>query len=78
MPKQRRIGQTITAVDDTDTSSERYKILKNREYRFKELLGEEVEDHQLDRLVNSSIDYWDLDRLLKKGCEPEVALDILL
>ena len=78
MPKQRRIGRTIKQVEDTNISSEEYKILKNRRYRFKELLGENVEENQLDVLVNSKVDYWDLDNLLKKGCDPELAMDILL
>ncbi len=78
MPKQRRLRGTINQVEDTDISSEEYKVLKNRRYRFKELLGENAEDHQIEILVNSKVDYWDLDDLLKKGCDPELAMDILL
>lgn len=57
--------------------TEKKKINKNRNYRFRELLGEDIEELELERIVNSDIDYWDLDKLIKNGCEPNLAIEIL-
>lgn len=78
MPKKTRIGRIIKQVEDTDISPEEHNLLQNRRYRFKELVGESVEEHRIEFLVQSDVDYWDLDNLLKKGCDPDTAIAILL
>lgn len=80
MPRNRKIKKinSVRKINmDEDLSPEALKLQINRTYRFKELLGDDYNEEDLHKIVNSKIDYWDLDNLLKNGCQPEVALKIL-
>lgn len=78
MPKKIKFSGKLQKMIDVEQLPETDSILKNRIYRFKELLGEDSSEEQLASLVYSKVDYWDLDKLLKSGCEPDLAIKILL
>jgi len=78
MPRKVKSFKTAKAVMEVETSPEDIRILKNRIYRFKDLLGKDYDEDKLSRLVYSNVDYWDLDKLLRNGCDPELAIEILI
>jgi ferredoxin-fold anticodon binding domain-containing protein len=76
-PRKVKKFKTVRPIMEVEIPTESSKLLKNRIYRFKELLGPDAEEWQVDHLAHSEIDYWDLDKLLKNGCDPELAIEIL-
>jgi hypothetical protein len=54
------------------------KLKINRHYRFTKALGEDFPNEDILLLIESEVDYHDLEKLLKRGCSKELSIKILL
>ncbi len=78
MPKKIKNVKKIKESRDIDLSPEETRLYENRVYRFKDILGREWPKEQINALVDSTVDYHDLEELVKNGCSPELAIKILI
>lgn len=77
MPKRVKNFRKIMEMPEAQIDPESRKLQTNREYRFREILGEDFPPERIFQLVESKVDYHDLEELVKSGCPPVLALDIL-
>lgn len=55
------------------------KLVENKRYRFKEALGSDWPEEDIETLANrNDVSPWDLENLLKQGCPPRTAVKILI
>lgn len=57
---------------------ERENLLMHKRFNFRNLLGEDWPLEEIDLLIESGVDYHDLEKMLKNGCPKELAVKILL
>lgn len=53
-------------------------LLENRRYRFRELLGENWPEDDIESLARGNEYPGKLEKMLKEGCPPRTALKILI
>ncbi len=78
MPKKIKNIKKIKEARNIDLSPQELRLIENREYRFKDILGRDWPKEQINSLVDSTVDYHDLEELVKNGCSPELAIKILI
>lgn len=59
-------------------SPENKKLYDNRVFRFNEIIGGAVSKKEFQKVIDSDIDYWDMQNLIENGCSPELAIKILI
>lgn len=78
MPKKANNIKNVRRTMEKEVITESKKLANNRTYRFKQILGKDWPDENILSLVESGVDYWDLEKLVNKGCSPELAIQILI
>lgn len=77
MPKKVGNIKKVRKIE-TPMSPENKKLYDNRMFRFTEILGSDLSKKEIQKIVESKIDYWDLQNLIDNGCSSELAIKILL